>query len=61
MKHLMLLLAFICILLFTSPLYIAMFGGPDLMNTNPFIFIGCGVLSIIFLSIHKKINENEKK
>jgi hypothetical protein len=61
MKHLMLLLAFICILLFVSPLYIVMFDGPDLMNTNPLIFIGFGVLSIIFLSIHKKIKENEEK
>ena len=57
----MLLLAFICILLFISPLYITMFGGPDMMGNNPFIFIGCGVLGIVFLSIHKNLKENEKK
>ena len=61
MKHLLLLLAFICICLFVSPLYIMTFGGPDMMDTNPFIYIGSGVLAIIFLSIHKKISENEKK
>jgi hypothetical protein len=38
---------------FVSPFYIQIFGGPELINTMPWPFIGCGFIALTCMVMHK--------
>ncbi len=41
---------------FLSPFYIQIFGGPKLINTMPWPFIGCGIIALTCMIMHNYID-----